>query len=307
MRLGSIVLEQEDMLLNLINEFIYLKETQGREGRTVKDYKKELMKFYNSSSKKVNEDSLREDVLFYFSTIPTTSSAVFNRPYSCLCAFFNYLVRKRYLPINPLIDAEIKKKKDDSYITSADMEDVKKLMGVCDKRSYTGYRNYCIILLMIDTGIRTSELVRLRDCDFERDKIVIRPEICKTHSSRILYLSPSTSSAIGKLIKVKNGFGETLFSSREGRELDTNELSREFRKLSCKAGVKITPYQLRHTFATICVKNGINVFLLQQLMGHSDIAMTRRYTDINGKDLEKAHSSFSPISLLEGNKRLGKI
>ena len=112
MRLGSIVLEQEDMLLNLINEFIYLKETQGREGRTVKDYKKELMKFYNSSSKKVNENNLREDVLSYFSTIPTTSSAVFNRPYSCLCAFFNYLVRKRYLPINPLTDAEIKKKKD---------------------------------------------------------------------------------------------------------------------------------------------------------------------------------------------------
>lgn len=307
MRMGNIVLEKDDELKERMDEFIFLKQTQGKSERTIDDYRKELGKFYNASSKKMDEGVLKSDCVFYFSTLPTTSSAIYNRPYSCLNAFFNYCVRNDYLRYNPLIKGEIKKKKDDSNITAADMDDVKKLLSVCDKRTYTGYRNYCIILLMIDTGIRTSELVRLRDCDFQKDKIIISADICKTRTSRTLYLSSSTSSAIGKLIKVKNEFGDRLFASREGKELDTNELSREFRKLSEKAGVKITPYQLRHTFATICVERGINIFYLQQLMGHSDIAMTKRYTDINGKELEAAHSSFSPISLLEERKRIGRI
>ena len=307
MRMGNIVVEEGDRLLDLIDEFIFLKQTQGKESRTIADYRKELGKFYNASSKRVDEGVLKRDCVSYFSSLPTTSSAVYNRPYSCLNAFFNYCVRQEYLAHNPLQKAEIKKKQDDSCIKPASMDDVKKLLSVCDKRTYTGYRNYCIILLMLDTGIRTSELVRLRDSDFQKDRIIISADICKTHTSRILYLSSSTSSSLGKLVKVKNGFSPYLFASREGNRLDTNELSREFRKLCEKADVKITPYQLRHTFATICVERGINVFLLQQLMGHSDIAMTRRYTDINGKELEMAHNSYTPISLLEGSKRLGKF
>lgn len=305
MRLCAVEFEQDDLLREKMDEFISLKITQGKEKRTIDDYRKEFDKFYNSSSKKMNKEVLKSDCVSYFSSLPTTSSAVYNRPYSCLNAFFNYCVRQDYLDYNPLIKAEIKKKQDDSCITAADVDDVKKLLAVCDKRSYTGYRNHCIISLMLDTGIRTSELVRLEDSDFQKDRIIIRPEVCKTKHSRIIYLSPSTSSSLGKLIKAKPaGWSKYIFASREGNQLDTNELSREFRKLSEKAGVKITPYQLRHTFATICVENGINVFLLQQLMGHSDIAMTRRYTDINQKQLEEAHSSFSPLQKIE-KRRLG--
>lgn len=305
MRLCNVEFEQEDLLREKMDEFLFLKQTQGRERRTIDDYRKEFDKFYNSSSKKMNEDMLKSDCVLYFSTIPTTSSAVFNRPYSCLNAFFNYCVRQDYLNYNPLLKAEINKKKDDSNISAVDMGDIKKLLSVCDKRTYTGFRNYVIITLMIDTGIRTSELVRLEDSDFQKDRVVIRSEVCKTKQSRILYLSPSTSSSIGKLIKLKpEGWSCYIFSSREGNRLDTNQLSREFRKLSDKAKVKITPYQLRHTFATECVNSGMNVFVLQQLMGHSDISMTRRYTDINQKQLELAHNAFSPLDLLEKRKRL---
>ena len=291
----------------LIEKFINVKKTNGMAERTIKDYEKELWKFYNFSSKKVSVKILEGDLLKYFASIPTTSSAVFNRPYTCLNAFFNYLVRQDYLPSNPLVKAEIQKKKDDSAIHAADAADIKKLLKVCDRRTFTGLRNYTIISLMIDTGIRTSELVRIGDNDFDEkgNRIIIRPEVCKTKHSRVLFLSPSTTSSIGKLIKMKpTGFSSKIFPSRDGNEMDTNNLSREFRHLSEKAGVKITPYQLRHSFATLCVESGMNVFLLQQLMGHSDIAMTRRYTDINLTQLQEAHSSFSPLDMVERGKRL---
>ena len=85
------------------------------------------------------------------------------------------------------------------------------------------------------------------------------------------------------------------------------KLEKVVRNLCDKVNVKITPYQLRHTFATFCASNGMSVFLLQQLMGHSDIAMTRRYTDINQEQLEEAHSNFSPLLLMEREKRLMKV
>ena len=300
-------LNQSNSLSNLIEKFIAVKKTNGKAERTIKDYERELWKFYSSSSKKVDMRVLEGDLLKYFSSIPSTSSAVFNRPYSCLNSFFNYLVRQDYLPSNPLTKAEIQKKKDDSAIHAANADDIKKLLKVCDRRTYTGLRNYTIISLMIDTGIRTSELVRLEDNDFDEkgNRIIIRPEVCKTKHSRILYLSPSTTSAIGKLIKMKpTGFSSKIFPSRDGNEMDTNNLSREFRHLSEKAGVKITPYQIRHSFATFCAESGMNVFLLQQLMGHSDISMTRRYTDISQTQLQEAHSNFSPLELVERGKRL---
>lgn len=310
MRLTIGELEQTTTLSVLIDEFISVKVAQGKSKRTLKDLEKELHKFYEFSSKDLDCGVLKKDLVRYFAQIPNTSSAVYNRPYGVLNSFFNYLTRQDTIPYNPLIKAEIKKKKDDSEIHAVSMDDIRKLMDSCDRRTFTGFRNHTIISLMIDTGIRTSELVRLEDGDFDETgrRIIIRPEVCKTKHSRILYLSPSTSSAIGKLIRLKpKGFSVKIFPSREGNELDTNELSREFRNLSAKAGVKITPYQLRHSFATFCAESGMSVFLLQQLMGHSDIAMTRRYTDINQEQLEEAHSNFSPISLLEGKNRLGKI
>lgn len=299
MRLTVGEVEMENDLKEKMDEFIFLKETQGKSERTIDDYRKEFNKFYLSSSKRLDSGLLKGDVLRYFSSIPSTSSAVFNRPYSCLNAFFNWCVRQEYLPNNPLLKAEIMKKKDDSNITAADLRDVRKLLNACDRRTYTGLRNYAIISLMIDTGIRTSELVRLEDSDYQKDRIVIRSEVCKTKNSRIIYLSPSTSSTIGKLIKIKPaGWSKFIFSSREGNQLATNQLAREFRRLCEKCNVKITPYQLRHTFATVCVENGVNVFLLQQMMGHSDIAMTRRYTDINQKQIEEAYRTFSPMRQL---------
>lgn len=310
MRLTVGELEQTTTLSVLIDEFISVKVAQGKSKRTLKDLEKELHKFYEFSSKDLDCGVLKKDLVRYFAQIPNTSSAVYNRPYGVLNSFFNYLTRQDTIPYNPLIKAEIKKKKDDSEIHAATMDDIRLLLDACDRRTFTGLRNHTIISLMIDTGIRTSELVRLEDEDFDEvgRRIVIRPEVCKTKHSRILYLSPSTSSAIGKLIRLKpKGFSVKIFPSREGNELDTNELSREFRKLSDKAGVKITPYQLRHSFATFCAANGMSVFLLQQLMGHSDISMTRRYTDINQEQLEEAHSNFSPLALVEKGKRLSRI
>jgi len=84
-------------------------------------------------------------------------------------------------------------------------------------------------------------------------------------------------------------------------------LGRNFRKYCQRSGVKFTPYQIRHSFATFYLENGGDLFTLQRQMGHTDLQMTRRYTEISDKLLVACHHNFSPIALLQSSGRKNKI
>lgn len=291
-------------LTEAINEFLYRKKADGLRDRTLKDYQKELGKFA-ATTNSLDEKELRHAIIDYFAAIPDTSAAIYNRPYACLKCFFSWCVKQDYLLYNPIEKEDLKKRGDDSDINAASIDDVKRLLKACNRSSFTGLRNYIMILLMLDTGIRTSEITRLTKSDYDRTKgtITISRQTAKTKRTRILYLSDNVATSLNDYLKKLPNNINYIFPSRDANQLDTNELAREFRNLSEKAGVKVTPYQLRHTFATYFVANGGNVFILQKLMGHSDIKMTLRYTDISESQKQEGHRIYTPTTLL--TKRIG--
>lgn len=293
-------------LTEAMNEFLLRKKADGLRDRTLKDYQKELGKFA-ATTNSLDEKELRKAVVDYFAAIPDTSAAVYNRPYTYLKCFFSWCVDQEYLVYNPIDKEKLKKRRDDSNINAATIDDVKRLLKACNRGSFTGLRNYTMILLMLDTGIRTSEITRLTKSDYDRTKgtITISRQTAKTKRTRILYLSDNVATSLNDYLKRLPKNIPYIFPSRDANQLDTNELAREFRSLSEKAGVKITPYQLRHTFATYFVANGGNVFILQKLMGHSDIKMTLRYTDISENQKQESHRIYSPMTLI--NNRLAKV
>lgn len=266
--------EQEseyERLVFYIRQFIEVKSVQGKSKRTILDYETTLNRFCAYSQNILDAVILKSDILSYFAKIPNSSAAVYNRPYSCLNSFFNWCVRQNHLPYNPIKKAELMKRPDNSEIHAASIEDIQALLSACDKRTFTGFRNWTLITLMVDSGIRTSELTQIVDDDFnsKNKTIVIRQEVSKTRTPRILYLSDSTVTAVSKLIRLKPpDWCDYIFPSRDGNQLEVNEIGREFRHLCNKAKCKVTPYQLRHSFATYAAQSGMNVFLLQQLMGH---------------------------------------
>lgn len=291
--------EETISLADAISEFLLRKRADGLRDRTLKDYQKELGKFA-ATTNSLDEKELRHAVIDYFAAIPDTSAAIYNRPYTCLKCFFSWCVDQEYLIYNPIDKEKLKKRGDDSNINAASIEDVKRLLKACNRSSFTGLRNYTMILLMLDTGIRTSEITRLTKSDYNRTNctITISRQNAKTKRERTLYLSDNVAASLNDYLKRLPNNLDYIFPSRDANQLDTNELSREFRKLSEKAGVKITPYQLRHTFATYFVANGGNVFILQKLMGHSDIKMTLRYTDISESQKQESHRVYTPTNLL---------
>lgn len=308
-RIIKIETEQET-LKEAMERFLKFKEAQHTCETTMRDYRRFLNNFLEFSSNSLDEKTLAEEVLEYFSNIPDTSPARFNHPFQNLSSFFNWCIRQEILTKNPLTSQGLHKKKDDGKIKPASLEDIKKFLNSFDRTTFYGLRNYIITLLMIDTGIRTSELRRLKESDFDASakQITISKHISKTRKNRIVYLSDTTSRLLVKLIKVKpEGFSELLFPTIEGNEMKTEGLSGEFAKQSKRAGVKITPYQLRHTFASYFIANGGDVFTLQNLMGHADLRMTKRYVEVDENQKQQAHKAYSPLNALQGTNRLVKI
>lgn len=286
--------------------FMLVKQANQIAERTLNDYQQTFAKFAAFGQNTLRYDALCADLLAFFAGIPATSPAVYNRPYSCLRALFNFLVKQGQLQKNPLDDLELHKKRDDGNIKPASVNDVQALLKACDKKTFTGLRNYTMILVMFDTGIRTSELVKLVNEDYDpiSKTITVTKDKAKTRRKRVCYLSDLVVGAMNKYMRVKPADVPYIFCTRDCLQLQTNELSREFRKLSAKAKVKVTPYQLRHSFATYFIENGGNVFALQSLMGHSDIRMTIRYTEISEQQQRKAHNEYSPTKLLGQKQRL---
>ena len=310
MRMLRIEEEERVSLEEAMKDFLNFKKAQHPAARTMKDYERYLNDFLSFSNNSLEEKILNRDILAYFAQIPETSPARFNHPYQNLSTFFNWAVAQDLIRKNPIVTQGLKKKRDDGNIKPASIEDVKALLNSFDKGIFTGFRNYVIILLMFDTGIRTSEVLKLKVNDFDAaaQQILINKAISKTRRNRIAYLSNSTAAALSKLIKITpKEWGDNIFFTRDGEAMTTEAFDREIARQCKKIGVKFTPYQLRHTFATYFVQGGGDIFTLQELMGHSDIRMTKRYTEIDSTQKRKAHSIYSPVNELSGKTRIVNI
>ena len=308
MRMKKIV--ENRTLKSAAAEFLAFKRAQKIRERTLHDYQKYINPFIEQSSNSMDIDVLKRELLEYFANIPATSPARYNHPYQYLHALFAWCAKQDYIPYNPFDKLDLKKIKDEGNIKPATIADIQSFLRCLDKHNYCELRDYNITMVMLDTGIRTSEILSLRNSDYdpEQQSITIRPEVAKTSKSRTVYLSPVTNTALKKYLRVKPGEWENwLFPTRDGLQMETNVLGRNFRRYCKRSGTKFSPYQLRHSFATFWLENGGDLFTLQKQMGHADLTMTKRYTEISDTLLMESHKNYSPVGLLQSSSRRTKV
>ena len=303
-------IQQETLTLeDAAKKFLLVKEAQHTGTAAMNDYRNCLARFVKSSHNSVEYAQLEDDVLAFFSAIPNTSPARYNKPFQNINAFLNWLLDQDYIPKSPIKANKLHKRKDEGNVKPVPVEDLKKFMASLDKKSYTGLRDYVIIMIMLDTGIRTKELLSLRSEDYSTvgKCLTIEKTVAKTKQKRTAYLSSNTANALESfLAKKPQEWEDWLFPNYEGHQLQVDHLDKSFAKHSAWCGIKITPYQLRHSFATLFLKNGADLFSLQHLMGHSDLRMTKRYTELDEDFIVQQHASFSPVKLLAG-KQSGRM
>jgi len=160
----------------------------------------------------------------------------------------------------------------------------------------TALRDRAIVLLLVDSGMRCGELCRLavEDVDQATGQISIRQ--AKGGSVRVVFIGKSARRALWSYAATRqhSSGGNPVFTTREGQPLTPDRVTKLIANLGRRAGFHVHPHQLRHTFATMFLRNGGNLLSLQRLLGHSSLEMVRRYAAIADADLATAHRDASP-------------
>lgn len=287
----------------LQTRFLLLKKLNGVQEITLASYRKVFMNFEHQTGKPIDYDNLMEQVADFFFAINWYSDMTFNNQRSNLNGYFNFLVDKGIIKENPIKALEITRRKEEDKPRPANKDDLIKLLSVIPTYTYVGIRDYTMILLMADTGIRPAEIVRLKvdHLNLARSSIVLTKDITKTKRERITPISDGVKSSLIKFNKTIESVFEDrkyLFLTEQGEKMNTYVLRNNMKAYSEKAGVKITPYQLRHFFGTEYLRHDGNLLYLQKVLGHSNLNTTRKYIQISDDDLLRSHQIVSPAKEL---------
>lgn len=231
---------------------------------------------------------------------PGIASAARARKLSAIKSFFKYLtVRTKLLEENPVQDLEFPKlrKSLPKYLT---LEESKRLLEAV--QGPNAKRDYAILMIFLSCGIRRSELVGLNRSDVYEDRIRV---VGKGNKERIVYIGSNCKRAIDDYLVERNKISlsddRALFGSRDGNRISVSAVHRLVKKHLLAAGLDPTQFsahKLRHTAATLMIANGVDVKVLQEVLGHEHLNTTQIYTHIESTELKIA-AEANPISKLE--------
>ena len=170
-------------------------------------------------------------------------------------------------------------------------------------------RDFCIITLFLNCGMRISELVGLNLSDIRDDRIRV---LGKGNKERIIYLNAACQSAIEDWLEVRSHSGAAdpyaLFISRKHTRLTKDGVHYMLKQRFTAAGLdssKYSAHKLRHTAATLMLQNGVDVRTLQEVLGHEHLNTTQIYTHVDSGALQNAAQS-NPLSKLKAKPRRGR-
>ena len=163
----------------------------------------------------------------------------------------------------------------------------------------TALRDQLLILVLLDTGIRVSELCRIqyKDLNIENQSIHIRAfETGKKSKDRIVYIGKKTMSILWRFVAENNDPEEYLFLSDENDPLSRDAVKHLLARLGKKAGIpNCGAHRFRHTFAIQYLRNGGDIYTLKRIIGHSSLKMVQRYLQLSETDSKTAHKKASPV------------
>jgi integrase/recombinase XerC/integrase/recombinase XerD len=249
-----------------------------------------------SGVKELNQVTANHIRLFLLSKQATCKAVTVHDHYRNLKRLFNWLVEEKIMPESPM--ATIKPPRvPKTLITPFTLEQVKAILGQCSDRTFCGVRNRAIILTLLDTGLRLSELtnIKLTDVDFDREIIKVMGKGAK---ERIVRIGKGTQKAILRYLLSRKDSYPDLWVTEERTPLHTWGVEIMVRRMGKYAGLTVScyPHKFRHTFATQSLRNGAGQFSVQALLGHSTLDMTKRYvSSLNSEDAVIAHRAFSPV------------
>lgn len=207
--------------------------------------------------------------------------------------FLNFCVTEELLTESPMRKVRMPRL-DKRILPAFEPEDVQRLLDACQSQ-----REKTLILFLLDTGCRNAECIALNVGNVDLKSGAVEILQGKGRKDRVVYLGTSTRKQMMHYFRTR---GETLdsdplwVSEKGGTRLTSSGLIQVLRRLGKRAEVDdCTPHTFRRTFALWSLRNGMNIYALQRLMGHSDLTVLMRYLALVENDLEEAHRSYGAV------------
>ncbi len=271
---------------NHIADFlVYLGSEKGLSPHTLEAYGRDLKGFAHHYSILATS----QDIIAYFQKLKEggAASSTLCRALVALKVFFRFLKREKIITENPTVFLESPKlwQLIPEVLTIAE---VTQLLEAPDRESRVGARDRAIFQVMYASGLRVSEVCGLHVGDISDDQVRVKG---KGNKERIIPIAPSAVQAVDHYLVKFRGEGD-------GPLFLTNRIAiwERVKFYAKKAGItkSISPHTLRHSFATHLLENGADLRIIQEMLGHSNIATTDRYTHISRKHLHAAFEKFHP-------------
>jgi integrase/recombinase XerD len=223
-------------------------------------------------------------------------------------AVFNYLEREDYIQVNPLDKVKLLRMDIDLTEPFTD-EEVKELLKQPYQRDYVGFRDFVAMNVLLDSGLRVSELLSLRagDIDFQTRFITLSAGVNKNRKPRLVPISAHVTKLLLQLInETKEHFPtDHVFISCFGSPLTPNHFNKRLKYYAEQAGIeaeKTTAHVYRHTWAKNMILNGCDPFTLQKMGGWQDVRTMRRYIQMDTEEMRRSHDDFSPINKIRNKQ-----
>lgn len=307
-----------------LNDFLnYLKIIQARSEETIKGYKSNLKNFFrfmvlykgdineniefenifinNLDIKFIKNISLN-DLYAYLSFIESYKSNGTHtraRKIASIKSFYKYICNKAKLfSENPTLELEIPKieKRNPIFLT---LEESKLLLNTIKNSNFKyKIRDYCMILILLNSGLRLNELCNINMSKIKEDTMTI---IGKGNKERTIYINQVCHKAINEYLtkrnKIKHNIKneadkDALFLSRHNKRISNRNVQlflKKYLNLANLTDQKYTPHKLRHSAATLMYRYGnVDIRSLQHILGHSNISTTQIYTHVHNEKLRNA-------------------
>lgn len=226
------------------------------------------------------------------------------RKIATIRSFYKYLTNKaRILTENPMqdLDSPRAKKSLPRYLS---LDQSIQLLESVDEPNQA--RDYCILMLFLNCGLRISELAGLNLNDIRGDQLRV---LGKGNKERIVFLNTACQQAVEDWLAARGNSASldpnALFLSRKHTRLTTDGIHYMVKQRLKKAGLDASMYsshKLRHTAATLMLQNGVDVRTLQEVLGHEHLNTTQIYTHVDNENLRVAAQS-NPLGKLKHNKK----
>lgn len=286
-------------LSDAIEMYFVAKRAQRLSEHTLSDYQNTLNKFsrFIGEACELNNITSSHIATFLAGTTEVSKKTTLNY-HTGLSSLWNYLVETGLAERN-IVRLVKPPRPDERQILPFTRLEIVALLKAAEA-SKPRIRNRAIILLLLDCGVRASELcsLKLKHVNLDDRRILVRG---KGDKERKIPFSETTQAALKAYFQVRGlhstrDYHDAIFMAASGNPIDRIGLLQIVERTGIKAGVSnCHPHRFRHTFAIQFLRNGGNIYTLQALLGHTTLDMVKRYLAIAQTDLDRDHEKASPV------------